>query len=217
MAGCSRWVNRAVALAALIAAGVGVPGAEAAGSLPQAAAEARLTADHVCAACHGADGNSPRGDVPSLAEQSPDYLYDQLQQFAAQGHRRASGVMGAIAVNLSAEQMRALAEYFSYQRLLPAPMPLEQRPTSRGAAIYRNGIARHDVPACASCHGEWGRGLGSSFPRLAGQHAPYIASQLRDFRDGRRASDPHASMRTISSRLSDADIQAVADYVAAIR
>ena len=72
-------------------------------SLPKVAADARQTATSVCSGCHGADGNSIRTDIPSLAQQGADYLYDQLTQFKAQGHRRASGVMGAMAVNLTPE------------------------------------------------------------------------------------------------------------------
>jgi len=208
---------RVLAVAVFAVAGAGVRiAAHAGNSLPHAAAAARSTAEQVCAACHGADGNSPTAAVPSLARQNADYLYDQLLQFAAQGRRRANGVMGAIAVNLSREQMRALADYFSYQRLEPAD-PGEPPLSKRGEAIYRDGIERKDVPACASCHGPRGEGLAPSFPRLAGQHARYLDIQLRQFRDGRRASDPQASMRKVAANLSDADIAAVAKFAARLR
>ena len=203
------------ALAAGLALGAWTA-ATAEASLPQAAADARHTATQVCGACHGADGNSPNSAVPSLAGQNPEYLYDQLLQFAAQGHRRANGVMGAMAVNLSHEQMRALADYFSYQTLKPVPLS-GRSAAAKGEAIYQDGIARRGVPACASCHGSRGEGLAPSFPRLAGQHAPYVEAELKQFRDGRRASDPHAFMRAISSRLSNAEIEQVADFVARLR
>ncbi len=177
--------------------------------------DARLIVTQVCAACHGADGNSIGGAIPSLAQQGADYLYDQLLQFAAQGHRRANGVMGAMAVNLTPQEMRSLADYFSYQTLKPTPPDMSS--TTRGKSIYLGGIPGKNVPACASCHGSGAEGLAPAFPRLAGQHAPYIVIQLRQFRSGSRASDPRALMRTLSAKMSDAEMDAVAHYVAGLR
>ena len=183
---------------------------------PHAPVDARQIVGAVCAACHGADGNSSGEEYPVLAQQGAAYLYDQLVQFAAQGRRRASGVMGAIAVNLSLPEMRALADYFSHQDLKPKPTDADPAAVARGESIYLDGIADRNVPACASCHGVRGQGLPAAFPRLAGQHARYVAAQLREFRAGRRASDPSAQMRVVAAGLSDADMEAVAQYVAAL-
>jgi cytochrome c553 len=202
---------RIACLAALLA-GLG------ASALAQSSAHTRQLAARVCATCHGAQGNSTRPEVPNLAGQGAAYLEEQLHLFAAQGGRRASGVMAAIALRLTPQEMSDLADYFSHQRLEPghddaaAPRVVEQ-----GESIWFDGVASKNVPACASCHGVRAQGLATAFPRLAGQRADYVAAQLRQFRSGARASDPRALMRSLAARLSDDEMDAVAQYVAALR
>jgi len=169
-----------------------------------------------CAACHGGDGNSVAPQYPVLASQGAAYLFDQLEQFASQGRRPTAGVMAAFAVSLDRPQMQALADYFARQ-------PLRVRDDARGSAnaagerIFMNGVPDAHVPACASCHGVRGDGLPPSFPRLAGQHEGYLASQLRLYRAGTRISDRQGLMRAVAAHLSDRDIEAVASYAAALR
>lgn len=169
---------------------------------------------HVCAACHGRDGNSVDPDVPSLAGQGAPYLERQLIAFKTQ---RRTGVMSGIAVGLSDEDMHAAVGWFAQQMARPNPDP---RPDSaalrQGAAIYRHGIDTKNVPACASCHAMNGSGLPPEFPRLAGQHTNYLEAQLRAFRSDSRLSNPNAMMRDISGRLSDQEIDAVAQYIAGL-
>lgn len=175
-------------------------------------------AKSVCAACHGADGNSVDPNYPKLAGQSARYLYDQLLAFQAQGHRRASGIMGAMAVNLTDAQMRDVSAYFAAQvprdtgpQILPASPEL----LAQGRSIYRQGIAGNaPVPACASCHALSGAGLPPEFPRLAGQHEQYLVKQLEEFRSDRRNSNPNQMMSVVARKLSGADIKAVAGYIA---
>lgn len=173
----------------------------------------RQLATQVCAACHGVDGNSLRPGVPSLAGQYGAYLERQLRLFHDQGQRRASGVMGAIAVHLSDAQMHELAGYFSHQPLRPSSGP-RAATLAAGESIWFDGIADKGVSACASCHGLRAKGLSDAFPRLAGQHADYVVAQLREFRSGARSSDPERLMRDLAARLSDAEMDAVAQYVA---
>ena len=173
----------------------------------------------VCAACHGADGNSTRPEVPSLAGQGAQYLQRQLHAFAAQGGQRANGVMGAIAVNLSADEMKRLAVFFAHQRLHPAvpslrPGAVSRGDPDRGERIFFSGVPAQGVASCASCHGTRGEGLPDLFPSLAGQGERYIAEQLRQFRAGTRTSDPRAMMRSLAGHLTDRDIDVVSTYVA---
>jgi cytochrome c553 len=58
---------------------------------------------------------------------------------------------------------------------------------------------------------------GAAFPRIGGQHAVYTAAQLRNYKSGARATDPNSMMRTITSRLTDAEIDAVASYLQGLR
>ena len=178
--------------------------------------DARALAEQVCAPCHGADGNSRAPRYPNLAGQVAPYLHDQLRQFAAQGRRPAGGVMGAFALSLDDRQMESLADYFAGQ-------PLEARPSyqraanPRGEAIFNEGVPGKNVPACASCHGVRGTGLAPRFPRIAGQHAEYLADQLAQYRSGSRISDRQGLMREVAAGLSDRDIAAVAAFVATMR
>lgn len=184
-------------------------------AMPRQAVDTGALVEQVCAACHGLDGNSRRADVPSLAGQAALYLDRQLQAFAAQGGQRANGIMGAIAVNLNADEMRRVSVYYARQTFQPTPS-VEAPPTNRdaGEKIFAAGLPAKGVASCASCHGTRGEGLPDLFPRLAGQRASYLRQQLRDFRSGRRTSDPGAMMRALAARLSDRDIDEVASYAA---
>ena len=167
---------------------------------------------NVCAACHGADGNSVITTNPKLAGQHPEYLVKQLTNFKE--GTRANAVMSGMAGALSAEDMEGLAKYFSSQSIKLAKAKSNGK-GSLGEKIYRGGIAATQVPACAACHGATGAGLPKQFPRLAGQHSDYTVQQLRTVRTGDRANAP--MMMTIAAKMSDAEMQAVADYIQGLR
>ena len=169
---------------------------------------------NVCAACHAIDGNSAITVNPKLAGQHPEYLYKQLTNFKS--GERANAVMSGMAGMLSDADMHAVAEYFSKQTL-----NLGQAKTngagSLGEKIYRAGIQANNVPACAACHGPSGDGLPVKYPRLGGQHSEYVLNQLRQFRLGTRANDEAKVMRTIAAKLTDQEMEAVADYIQGLR
>lgn len=182
-------------------------------------AKAQGIVNQVCAACHGSDGNSQIAANPKLAGQIPEYLYKQLVNFKATGGKKAernSPMMAGMAANLSPEDTRNLAAYFAGQTAKPGAARSKDL-VALGQKIYRGGIAAKGVAACASCHLPNGAGMPSQYPRLSGQHAEYVALQLQAFRSGERANDANASMRTVAAKLSDREIQAVADYVAGLR
>lgn len=167
---------------------------------------------NVCAACHGADGNSVITTNPKLAGQHPEYLLKQLGDFKSGA--RANAVMAGMAGALSQEDMEGLAKYFSSQSIKLAKAKSNGK-GSLGEKIYRGGIAATQVPACAACHGATGAGLPKQFPHLAAQNADYVLQQLRTFRTGERANAP--MMTTIAAKMSDAEMQAVADYIQGLR
>ena len=168
----------------------------------------------VCAACHAIDGNSIISANPKLAGQHAEYLYKQLINFKSGD--RANAVMSGMAAMLSDADMHAVAEYFSKQTL-----NLGQAKTngagSLGEKIYRAGIQANGLPACASCHGPSGDGLPVKYPRLGGQHSEYVLNQLTQFRLGARANDEAKVMRTIAAKLTDQEMEAVADYIQGLR
>jgi cytochrome c553 len=182
-------------------------------------ARGRQIATQICAACHGPDGNSVLPENPVLAGQHAAYTLKQLEDFKARDGKppaRANAVMAGMVANLTAEDMRSLAAYFAAQ----APKPRAARDAElarRGQDIYRGGIFAKRVAACSACHGPAGAGVPTQFPRLAGQHAQYVAAQLRAFRSGERANDPSGMMRSIAERLTDKEIAAVAEYVSGLR
>ena len=182
-------------------------------------AKAQQIVTQVCAACHGADGNSAISVNPSLAGQHPEYTLKQLVNFKPQDGKpaeRGNAVMAGMVAGLSADDMRNLAAYFAGQKpKLRAARDPEL--VKLGQAIYRGGILDKGVAACASCHSPNGAGIPAQFPRLAGQHAEYTAAQLKAFRSGERANDPNRMMRGVAVKLSDREISAVAEYIAGLR
>lgn len=166
----------------------------------------------VCVACHAQDGNSVISLNPKLAGQHPEYLEKQLTEFKS--GKRANAVMSGMASALSPEDMKNLAAYFSSQKLTLGTAKTNGA-GSLGEKIYRGGIAATNVPACAACHGPTGAGLPKQFPRMGGQHADYIQAQLKNFRTGERANAP--MMMTIATKMTDAEMAAVADYIQGLR
>jgi len=166
----------------------------------------------VCAACHGLDGNSAVSQNPKLAGQLPEYLLKQLINFNE--GKRANAVMAGMVANLTPDDMKNLADYYSAQKITLSKAKTNGA-GSLGEKIYRAGNAASGVPACASCHGANGAGIIKQFPRLSAQHADYTLTQMKAFRSGERANAP--MMMTIAAKMTDAEIQAVSDYVQGLR
>ncbi len=172
--------------------------------------EAKYTA--VCAACHGVDGNSGIPANPKLAQQHPEYLVKQLQEFKA--GKRPNPIMQPMASLLSDADMKNIAAWLA-ARKAKAGFAKDKELVTMGERIYRGGIADRQVAACAGCHSPNGAGLPSQYPRLSGQHADYTAVQLTGFRDGVRKNSPQ--MTQIAAKLNDREIRAVSDYIAGLR
>lgn len=171
-----------------------------------------------CADCHGPQGHgdAARG-YPAIAGMPASYTARQLQAFVE--GKRANPTMRAIAKGLKAELRQAVAAYV--QTLRPADAAAEPTPDDtlvdrgRRLFVYGKKISRDSwLPACRLCHGDRAQGAGSAFPPLAGQHASYLRTQLKAWKQGDRSSDPQGLMTAIAGRLDDDDIQAVAAYLA---
>lgn len=188
----------------------------AAGDAPKVAkpdlvkGEASYTA--VCAACHGADGNSAIAVNPTLAQQHPEYLVKQLQEFKS--GKRNNAVMKGFATMLTDEDMKNIA-YWVASKPAKAGFAKDKDLVTLGERIYRGGIADRNIAACAGCHSPNGAGIPVQYPRLSGQHAYYTVAQLNTFRDGSRANSQQ--MTQVAAKLNDKEIKAVADYIAGLR
>jgi cytochrome c553 len=177
--------------------------------------EAGQAKSATCMACHGMDGNSANPEWPALAGQHSSYIIKQLKHFKA--GERQNALMSPMAMILADQDMEDLAAYFSAQTR-HATDETEPSKLRLGQNIYRAGIASKGVPSCAGCHGPSGHGIaGAAFPMIGGQHAVYAAIQLRNYKSGARATDPNSMMRTITSRLTDQEIDAVASYLQGMR
>lgn len=165
-----------------------------------------------CVSCHGAAGNSTIAVNPKLAGQHQAYLAKQLADFT--GPSRKDPVMTAIAKGLTPDDIANVSAYLSEQKAKPGAAKNKDY-VELGKKIYRGGIASISVPACASCHGPNGAGIPAQYPRLAGQHQDYTVAQLTKFRVGTRSNNP--DMLSITHRLTDNEIKAVADYVAGLK
>ena len=165
-----------------------------------------------CAACHGADGNSPLDQFPKIAGQVPGYVDSQLHKF--QSKSRDNAIMMGMVGSLSDEDMADLDAYYSSQAMSMGSVSADQEELARaGEAIFRGGIAEFSVPACMGCHGPSGGGIAPNFPRLAGQYASYIEAQLQAFKSGAR---PDPIMQTIAFPLSNEQIKQLALYISAL-
>ena len=129
---------------------------------------------------------------------------------------RVNATMLGMTASLNTEDMRGLALYFSQQKQKPASA-VDAKRVEAGKILWRRGDPDKGIPACAGCHGPAGAGIPSQYPRLAGQHAEYTETQLKNFRSEERSNDPERMMRTIADKLSDKQIKAVADYIAGLR
>lgn len=179
------------------------------------AARGSQIAGQACAACHNADGNSVAAANPKLAGQHAEYLAKQLAEFKANKTRKNAVMMG-FAGGMSTEDMRNVAAYYSTQKPKEGAARNAQA-AKLGERIYRGGIPDKGVAACAGCHGPAGAGIPAQYPRLAGQWTDYTKAQLVAFRVGERANDPAGMMRGVAARLSDLEMDAVADYIAGLK
>lgn len=166
----------------------------------------------MCVACHAAEGNSVIPVNPKLAQQHPEYLVKQLQDFKS--GKRANPIMVAFASMLSDADMKNVAYYLNSKTSSPG-FAKDKDLVALGERIYRGGIADRQVAACAGCHSPNGAGIPAQYPRLSGQHADYMVAQLTAFRDGARGNSQQ--MKDVAAKLNDREIKAVADYMAGLR
>ena len=177
-------------------------------------AEAGKAKSAICAGCHGVDGNSSNPLWPSLAGQHASYINKQLMDFKE--GRRINAQMTGMVAGLSPEDMKDLAAFYESQPAKPVTYNAEL--IEKGENIYRGGITDIGAAACIACHSPSATGNGpAGWPSLKGQHPEYIVAQLQGFKQGLRANDNGSMMRSLVSRMSEAEMQAVAAYIAGIQ
>jgi len=174
-------------------------------------------ANSICAACHGADGNSTIATNPKLSGQDTAYLLKQLNDYAKPASdkgARVNSIMSGILGGISTADRMHVAAFYAGQPHKPGAARSRET-LELGQRIFRAGVPERGVPACSGCHSPSGAGIPAQYPRLAGQHAEYTVAQLKAFNDGTRRNN--VPMTQIAARLSDAEMNAVADYAAGLR
>ena len=179
-----------------------------AAALPAAAQdiEAGRAKAQVCAACHGADGNSIAPIFPSLAGQTWRYLYIQLKDYKE--GRRTNPIMSPMAAPLTRQEMIDIANFYAAQPLKPSAFKADE-------AKVKLGKAKADENLCVMCHLGGFSGQ-NEIPRVAGQQYDYIVQQLRDFKSRTRTNDA-GNMTSVSQSLTEIDIENLAHYLTSLR
>lgn len=196
--------------------------AAAQGSLAAGDAAAGEAKSAVCAACHGADGNSVAPTFPKLAGLGEKYILKQLHDIKE--GRRSVPEMAGIVVTLNDQDMEDLAAYFNSKTMqlsgakeekVLVNSGVEVEALTLGEKVFRAGKPEVGTPACTGCHSPRALGNGpAGYPRLSGQHPEYTAKQLKAWRAGERTNDgDQMTMRSVAKNLSDAEIKALADYL----
>jgi len=190
--------------AAAVAAAQGAPPATG----PRTPGEERAV--NLCSTCHGPRGISTSPEFPILAAQREGYLVTQLENFQAKTReeRAAHDFMWGIAGNLDSATVRSIAQYYSSQPAAPGRTG-DPAAIAKGRELFEKGLPDRGIPPCASCHGPRGEGV-ADFPRLAGQHAKYVARQMEFIQALTRKAPV---MHGIVKDLTPDEIQAIAAYV----
>ncbi len=169
-----------------------------------------------CTVCHGDQGRAgPDGYYPRLAGKPAAYLYQQLVNFRS--GRRHYAPMAALLTNLDDAYLHALADYFSAQTVpYPAPKPTTQSnaENEQGRKLVSEGNKAQRVPACTQCHGLKLTGVNPDLPGLLGLPVDYINAQLGSWRTGRRSTTTPDCMATVAKRLTAAEVNAAARWLA---
>lgn len=161
-----------------------------------------------CTSCHDNGRARPPSELtPSLAGQSATYLADALHAYA--DGTRASGIMEPVAAVLDDAEIALLAEHFSGLEPIAPVAPRQQALWEQGRRIATTGLPEADVPACLSCHDAHAL---ETFPRLSGQNARYLRTQLALWRDGGRRNTAAGRIMAVIAQRLDADASAAVSH-----
>jgi len=170
-----------------------------------------------CIACHGREGaTGGTAYFPRLAGKPAGYLFNQLVSF--RDGRRFNSDMTHLVQHLSDDYLREMAGYFAALDL-PYPAVTDRTDASaatlaRGKMLAQEGDAARNIPACVQCHGAALTGVQPGVPALVGLPRLYLSSQLGAWlTDDRHALAPDC-MAQVGRKLTTADINAVASWLA---
>lgn len=168
-----------------------------------------------CVTCHGQQGQGANnGYFPRIAGKPAGYLYNQLKAF--RNGTRHYPPMNYLVAYLPDAYLKEIAEYYSQQK---PPFIKKENQThppeviQRGQTLALAGDATKGIPACVACHGKALSGMEPGIPGLAGLSSTYVVGQLTRWQVGERHAAEPDCMKRIASRLTNADISAVAAWL----
>jgi cytochrome c553 len=168
-----------------------------------------------CVTCHGQSGQGTSdGYFPRIAGKPAGYLFNQLTAF--RDGTRKYPPMNYLVAYLPEKYLQEIAEHFAELRPPFATReitPAEPAVIARGRILVTQGDPSKVIPACVTCHGERLTGIEPGIPGLAGLRPTYIVAQLTRWQVGERHAIEPDCMKRIASRLSDADVRAVAAWL----
>lgn len=173
---------------------------------PQDIAEGKRVAEASCASCHGLGGIAKAKEVPHIAGQRPEYLYQELRIY--QAGARGNTPMNNVVKFLSDDALVKVAAY--YASLDPAQPEATGR-TKAAAKSDPVSAGKAAAAGCAGCHGEGGISKTAGMPNLAGLDPKYIIAAVKAYKSGERKSD---MMKTLVSALTDTELENIALYFA---
>jgi cytochrome c553 len=180
-----------------------MPGAAVAQPAPAQPIEEKA---QICSACHGEAGIPQEKTTPVIWGQNEGYLYLNLRDFN-KGSRK-NDQMSPIAADLTKDDMKALAAYFSKKA-----WPKLQQP-SAADDVAKKALTAIGSIGCPSCHLDQLQGDGTT-ARLAGQQQEYLKQTMLAFRDGSRGNNP--GMSDLMKAISPDDIDAISHYAAGLQ
>ena len=123
--------------------------------------------------------------------------------------------MNAMAGTVTDADLADIGAYFASQRKMKSSGLAVNK---QGEDVFLNSDLTRSRYACVGCHGQNGKGSGpkaAMYPVIGGQHKEYILKQLLDFRAAYRVNSPNNIMNTVTKKMTDEEIEAVAEYVSA--
>jgi cytochrome c553 len=168
----------------------------------------------MCTGCHGEDGNSVDPKIPKLAGQYGIYIAKQIRNYLAS--TRSHQIMSGMAASISDADLADISAFFASQPMMKGDHPSGNK---TGKKLFENDDLSRMMVRCSNCHGATGKGLEPGdpvYPVIGGQHKEYLLAQLINFRKGVRNNSPGGVMNITVHRLSDAELEALADYISGL-
>ena len=162
---------------------------------------------NTCAGCHGTNGNSHGPATPTLAGASKDYIIEAMEYYAT--GERASTIMGRIAKGYTKDEVKAIAEFFSKQKFIPA------KGQEFDPKLAKKGAKLHDK-YCEKCHAEGGTSSEDDAGILAGQWIPYLKYTLADMQAGKShvPKKMKKKLKKLHKKAGDAGIEQLMNFYA---